>query len=276
MVHQRPLSFTDDSTNVTHIDELPKTNKPQAVFTSGLEPATNLVKLRRIQSASYQRLFQSESLPMRATWPIMCKAIHEMAHWYSSVLNQVSQVLRNHARCEILYSNILMLTPPNWVDSLPAYGKFLVLQYALEYSSSIYSAISDMSRGFGFYTSHDLLRASFVAQRFVSLLRIDYKLFFSTSGPPPPPATLGSVAPPTLTISWPSLKSPTFAKANVSGQLTRIYDSLERFETFIAHLSSKYGYTDPLHDHRVNSSSLKQTLENWTRSSEQGSSILHA
>ena len=274
MIHQRPLSFTDDSISVTHTYEQPKTSKPLPLFTFGLESASNLLKLRRIQSVPYQQLFQSNPLPMQATWPIMCEAIHKMAQWYSSLPDQVNHALRHHARCEILYSNILMLTPPNWVESLPAYGKFLVLQYALEYSDSICSATSDITKGLDIYTSHDLLRASFVAQRFATLLEIDYQLLFSTSVPSLPPATQGSVAPPDITLSWPSLNLPSLPNSNFSGQLTRINRSLERFGVAIEYFNSNFGYTDPLYDHQTSSSNLKQTLEKWTRNSAQNSSIL--
>ena len=267
MINQRPLSFTDDSTEVTHMDERPRTSKPQRMFTFGLEPATSLVKLRRIQSTSYQKLFQSKPFTVQTTWPIMCEAIHEMGQWYSSSLTNVSQALRIHSRCEILYSNVLMLTPPNWLDNLPTYGKALVLQYALEYSDSIHSAINDVSEGFGFYTSHDLLRASFVAQRFVTLLMRDYELFLSAFVPSLSPAAPGSVASPDVAVSGPSLSLPPLSKNSNSGQLARIYESLERFETAIDYFCLKYGYTDSLHEYQMSSRSLKQNLEEWTRSS---------
>ena len=273
MVNQRAFSFTDDSTNVARTNELPIPRKSQSPFSLGLEPAINLVKLRRIQSSSYQKIFQSERLPINNTWPIMCEAIHDMDQWYSSLQAQVNQALRHHAHCEVLYSNILMLTPPNWMDELPKQGRFLVFQYAQEYADNIYSSINRVSERFGFYTSHDLLRASFVAQRFVTLLQMDYRLLISGSVQSLPPAASEMVRPLGVTTSRAFLDLPSRSDNDISGLLLRVHDCLGHFEMAIRYFGLKYGYTDPLHEYQMNSSSLKQTLKSWAGSLTEGRNI---
>ena len=261
MVNQRAFSFTDDSTDIaSRALTLPDPLQSRSPFSLGFEPATNLVRLRRIQSPAYQKIFQSERRPIHALWPIICEAIRDMEQWYLSL--QVNQALRHRAHCEILFSNILMLTPLNWIDELPEQGKFLVFRYAKEYADQIYSSIKDGSEFVGFYTSHDLLRASFVAQRFVNLLQSHYPLLISASVPSLSSAAPEVVAPPSVETGWtgPNLHE---SSGNISEQLLRIYDCLGHLEIAIRYFGSRYGYTDPLNEYKMDLNKLKQTLSNW-------------
>ena len=256
MVNQRTFSFTDDSTDINlYADTLPNSLESRSPFSLGSEPAANLVRLRRIQSSSYQKIFQSERLPAHALWPIICEAIRDMEQWYLSL--QVNQALRHHAHFEILFSNILMLTPPNWVDEMPEQGKFLLFRYAKAYADQIYSSIKNGAEIVGLYSSHDLLRASFVAQRVVNLLQSHYPLLISASVPSLSPAAPEVVATPSVETDWavPNLHQPL--SSNISEQLLHIYDCLRHLEVAIQYFGSKYGYTDPLNEFQMESNKLK-------------------
>ena len=269
MVNQRAFSFTDDSIDITtNVDEQQRLRRSQSPFSLNLQPAVELVKLRRIQSCSYQKIFQSERLPLNANWPIMCKAVHDMEQWFSSLQARVNQALLHHAHCEVLFSNILMLTPSNWIEELPSHAKFLIFQYAHEYADNILSSINTVSEVFGFYTSHDLLRASFVAQRFISLMQIDHRLLISSQLSTTPK----TAAYPGVTMAWTSPDTLSRSDKDSLERLIRVFDCLKHFETAIEYFGLKYGYTDPLSEYQTECSSLKHKLTSWATSltKEQG------
>ena len=188
-VYQRPFSFTDDSVGVGVPSEPLKETNTRPLFSTSLKPAGNLVKLRRIQSESYQKLFQSTPLSFQAAWPIMHTTVHDMALWYSSSsTHQEYQAFRKFYRREVLYASFLTMTP-TLVENPPNYVKFLLLQYAMEYARCVQLAISHTSEAIGLWNFHDLKRTTYVAQRFLELLELEHDTLLST-----PPSTSDSLS----------------------------------------------------------------------------------
>ena len=260
MAYRRPFSFTDDSININDLDERLKPNNTPSLFSASLKPAEDLVQLRRIQSAAYQKLFQSISLSTQTAWPIMHAAVHEMGHWYSLTSSQEDQIFRNYYRFEVLYGIFLVMTPAYGYDLSP-YGRILQLQYAMEIADSIQSAIGLLHWRDGLYTSHDIQRISFVAQRFLELITSNHKIMFSSLRTMIPTTTVDSASSSESGRSWPLLSSPLFQNQDASGRLNRIYRSLDVFEMALKHFCSTYGYPEPLHEYQISVSALKSTLQ---------------
>lgn len=274
MVNQRAFSFTDDSINVnTYLVDLQGAPPSQALFTRSLEPAIQLVKLRQFQSCAYQKIFQGERLPIHALYNTIYDAIQDMEKWYSNLKPQISQAMRHHAYCEVLFSNVLMLTPPNWVDELPEQGRILVFQYAQEYAERLNHSINDGQGNVGFYTSHDLLRVSFVAQRFLVLLEKDYTLLIPGLVLSQPPRAQDLDIHPVAETGWSLPSHGSDADSDSDKKLRRTYDCLEYYERAIGYFGSKYGYEGPLHEYRKGCSSLRHTLGDSRRPSTQAKGV---
>ena len=261
MAHQRAFSFTDDSTSVTRPAHWGSSLLTNQLFLRPLDPAVELIDLRQIQSKRYQKIFYSDRLSLKDAWPVMATALQEMHSWVDALSDQIKKPLKKLFRSDVLFSSVLILSPRGPVRSLSDYGKFLIFEYAIEYAS-LMASIEGNSEEFAFYTSDEVLRASFVARHFLELLGTESALLFSGMIPRVPmnhPPSSGIVAIP---------------NRGVGEMLNRAYRSLDLFERTLESLGSRYGYTDPLNEFKVKSSGLRRSLqasrESWNRSSSIG------
>lgn len=256
MVHIRAFSFTDDSASVTRPRQRVGSPDTSRVFFHDLNPATHLRYLRQIESDAYQKLFQSSRPALEEPWSIISRSIEDIHRFYSELPDQIKNPIKKLLRCEALYSSILILSAPDLEDDLTDYGKFLIFEYAVEYADLMSSVGSD-AENFAFYTSHDMLRASFVVKRFLALLLSDFALFFGSSVSKPPPQA------PT------SSGAPVLPHRTVGEMLSRAYNSLNLCDKTLECLELRFGCTDPLKDFRVQSSGVRQSLqasyEEWNR-----------
>lgn len=257
LVHIRAFSFTDDSASVTR--SRPKVGSPDTgrVFLHDFNPATHLSHLRHIESDTYQKLFQSSRPALEEPWPIISSSIEDMHIFCSELPDQIKNPIKKLLRCEALYSSILILSPPDLDDDVTNYGKFLIFEYAVEYADLMSSVGSDAEE-FAFYTSHDMLRASFVVKRLLALLMSDFALFFGSSTSRPPPQALTSSG------------APVLQHRTVGEMLSRAYNCLNLWDKTLEYLGLRFGYTDPLKEFRVQSNDLRRLLkasyDKWNRS----------
>ena len=256
MVHIRAFSFTDDSTSITRPRQRVASPDTSRVFLHDLNPATQLSRLRQVESDAYQKLFQSSRPALEEPWTIISSSIEDMHKICSELPDQIKNPIKKLLRCEALYSSILILSPPDLDDDLTDYGKFLIFEYAVEYADLMSSVGSDAEQ-FAFYTSHDMLRASFVVKRLLALLLSDFALFFRGSASKPPPQA------PT------SSGAPVLPYRAVGEMLSRAYNCLNLCDKTLEYLELRFGYTDPLKEFRVQSSDVRQLLqasyEKWHR-----------
>ena len=256
LVHIRAFSFTDDSASVTHPRQKVGSPDTTRVFLHDSGPATLLKHLCQIESDAYQKLFQSSRLALEEPWPIISKAIESIHKFCSEMPDSIKNPIKKLLRCEALYSSILILSPPDLEDDLIDYGKFLMLEYAVEYAD-LMSCIGSNAEQFAFYTANDMLRVSFVVKRLLFLLQRDFALFFDglVSRPPPQAQT--------------SSGAPVLPHRSIGEMLSRAYNCLSLCDKTLEYLGSRFGYPDPLKEFRVQSSGVRQLLqtsyENWNR-----------
>ena len=255
--HIRAFSFTDDSASVARPRQRVGSPDTSRVFAHDLNPATYLSHLRQIESNAYQKLFQSSRPALEEPWSIIFSSIEDMHKFCGELPNQIKSPIRKLLRCEALYSSILILSPPDLDDDLTNYGKYLIFEYVVEYADLMSSIGSDAEQ-FAFYTSHDMLRASFIVKRFLALLLSDFALFFGSTISRPPPQALTSSG------------APTLQHRTVGDMLSRAYNCLNLYDKTLEYLELRFGYTDPLKEFRVQSSSVRQLLKSsydkWNRS----------
>lgn len=256
LVHIRAFSFTDDSANVTRSRQRVGSPNTSRVFAHDLKPATYLGHLRQIESDAYQKLFQSSRPALEEAWPIISSSIEDMHKFCSELPNQIKSPIRKLLRCEALYSSILILSPPDLDDDLTDYGKYLIFEFSVEYAD-LMSSIGNDSEEFAFYTSHDMLRASFIVKRFLALLLSDFALFFGSNISRPPPQALVSSG------------APVLQHQTIGERLSKANNCLKLYDRTLKYLELRFGYTDPLEEFREQSSTVRQRLkssyDDWNR-----------
>lgn len=261
LAHRRAFSFTDDSSNVA----FPSNQKPfsisststreqEQVFLRALDPAIQLFQLRQLQSSTYQKLFKTSQQGIEEPWQIMSDSLHKMHLWMAQLPNVIRKPIKKLLRSELLFGSILILSPPGPSSSLKSYGKVLLFSYACEYADIMSSIHGDQEK-FAFYTSHDILRTSFVAGRFLAILCDESGQFLDGAMPEAPPPTSGSVPAPSL-LKW---KTDEIVNKAIS--------CLDRLEKTLEHLSIRYDYSEPWKEFKDNSKVLKDMLflrrETW-------------
>ena len=257
MVHRRGFSFTDDSAG-SPFPTFPSIGKQ--VFSPNLEAAVQLNYLRQTQSYAYQRLFQSSKLASEDAMPIISSALSEMHRWSSTLHEKLPGLkirpIRKLFRTDVLYSSILILSPPHLCEMLGDYSKFLIFEYAAEYAELMASISKDQER-FAFYTYYDALAASFVAKRLTHTLYASSAILFSDSVP---------VA---SSSSFPPLGPSTIPARNVGERVNKAYACLTQLEEALGFLGPMYGYPKMLHDFGAQLVGIRHKLQtiydNWNR-----------
>lgn len=255
MVYRRGFSFTDDSASVTSSIRSVLPNGHHQLFLHDLDAAVQVERLRRIQSVTYQRLFQSYRSAFEDTWPLMSRAVADMHQWTEDLPDHIQKPHKRMFRLDVLYSSILILSPPGLVGELCDYGKFLIFEYAAEYAESML-AIGGAQERFVFLTYHDKLRASFIARRLISTLSHDTALLFGGVVPRAPPDSI----PPS---------GPSAIPARTVGEMvSKAHRCLKQLEGTLDFLGSRYGYAESLSEIKAQSSELRHTLktiqDNWS------------
>ena len=260
MAHLRGFSFTDDSASVTAPSHWDGSSSAKQLFLRRLDPATQLIHFRQLQSTIYQKLFQSKRLLFDDTWPVMATAIQQMHLWVNSLSDRIRKPFRLVFRSEVLFTSILILSPTGLIGPSNDYGKFLTFEYAVEYAKRISLIVRDYEN-LAFYSSLEILRASFVAKCFLTLLINDHSLLFS------------GVTPQTPINQPPSLEFLTIPNRGIGEKLNIASSSLDLFETTLESLGSRYGSAEPLKDFKAESFGIRRSLQNFGKSLNRNPSL---
>lgn len=257
MVYRRSFSFTDDSANVTSAIRPVQPHDNNQLFLHNFDAAVEVDRLRSIQSAAYQRLFYSSRSNLRKAWPQMSRALADMHQWAEDLPEHMQKPLKRAFRCDVLYTSVLILSPPYLEGDFYDYGKFLIFEYAAEYAELMVWVICNQEC-LVLSTYHDLLRTSFIAERLISTLFNNTRLLFRGITPPIP---LDSVP-----LSGPS----TLPTRTIGEMVNKTYRCLDQLMRTMELLGPKYGYSEALAKFKVESSELRHTLQviydNWNKS----------
>lgn len=259
MVHRRGFSFTDDSTSVTGPIQSAQSNSAfgaSQLFLHNIEAGIQINELRRIQSHAYQRLFQSNRPNSEVAWPSMSSAIQDMHNWLEALPDTTKSPMKQLFRSDILFTGILILSPPGLERTLCDYGEFLIFEFATEYAD-LMASINQDRETFRFSTYHDVLRASFVAQRLVHTLSESISLYTGVLPKAPP----NSIPP----------AGPIIIPARTVGEIVnKSHRCLDQLERYFEHQGPRYGYSEPLNDFKSQSRGVRQSIQErydtWNRS----------
>lgn len=199
MVHARAFSFYDDALSVALPSPI-NANDSLAAGGSMAKPASPdasipLFKLRQLQSAWYQTLFQSDPTePLPDSTSFIWQMCADMREWSEGLPDNMPIRLREMLDLELRYSYVYCLAPSARAPHLTPYGRVLIFEHVVAYINRIYD-IANAGLNTAFYTYHDALRVYFMGSQFVAILRDarDHLL----SGPPIPiPLSVPGKAPP--------------------------------------------------------------------------------
>ena len=205
------------------------------------------MKLRQIQSSYYQSLFQSGPKPLENPWPTICAAQLDLDH--SAQLMHASNAQGNIKllfRSDILYTRVLLLSPPRLAIPLVDYGQMLVLEYAIAYAHTT-SALTSDPVNIALCSSYDLLRAYYVAQRLIDVLT-NYSSACASDILPTAPTAKGPIALPPLTIR----RGRERTVAAIEG--------MQLLDSTIRGLGKKYGFPRSWIDFKLKADSVLATL----------------
>ena len=263
MVHQRGFSFTDDSVNLEISGVSALASPSSSPILSGLRPAPEILKLRKLQSACYQKLYCSERLTIDQTWSIICQFIKEIDAWLRDLQNEVLPEIRDYFTLEVSYTKVLILGKQSPSNVLQDLNTQLVAKHASAYIDLMSSAITHrgkMSR----YTSHDLLRASFVAQHYVLAVEHLQERYHTNVLKSSGQSEKERDAP----FDAANLLAPfDNSDSNVDEMPPpqQVTATLDQFDKTLEYFGFRFDYPDILQEYRTNSSSLRLSLQHDPR-----------
>lgn len=249
MVHRRAFSFTDDSANVA-----PEVATREQIFRQALEPATQLRRLRQLESSTYQKLYHSNRETINDPWPTIAAGLSETRAWAENLPQSIPRPSRMLFLSEVLYVDILFLSAPGTAEPSSEHINATLFEYAVQYAEAM-SIITRGSEELAFYTSHDVLRASFVASRFLDVLESGSTYLFSGLSIDYPSSTAAEVLP-----------HPRRPDRAVEDMVQLAFSTIALLDKILEVLCVRYGYTEPWQEYHSRSlASLNMLQSHWER-----------
>lgn len=197
---ERTFSFSDDSVNVALPSAPPPLSTgPSRIFLHGSEPAWHLVKIRQILSAAYQRKYfnvsDSVSHSLASNWTLFAQA----REWLDQAPNLLPRYFPMLYKLELLYTNVMILSPTSQYSTLCDYDKVLLFDRCIQYIAELHRILQN-DTWLPYMTFLDIQRAYQVGLRFTDLLARDFDLVLSPSVPELPPLPYETLIPPALEV----------------------------------------------------------------------------
>ena len=148
---------------------------------------------------------------------------------------------------ESSYGCILALCAPSVARDSSDYVSAMTFEYALQYTESM-SSLLQMKDHSVLYTSHDVLRASYVGEKLLDALGVlESHALDGTSLPPPQlPSDVSPL--------------PLFPRRTRAELIAEALKCLEGLDEVLKHLCAQYGYPEPLYQYRQRSLGLSKIL----------------
>ncbi|KAJ5168215.1 uncharacterized protein N7482_003809 [Penicillium canariense] len=193
------FSFSDASVNVTlpTTSASTSTTEQSHIFLRSPIPALHIVKIRNILSTGYQDMYYSARepapQPLVQIWTLCFRA----REWFHECPKNAPSHFSLLYRLELLYTNIILLSPSNRYPLLCDYNKALLFDRCMDYISQIHQVLENPSV-LPFLTFLDISRVQQVGRRFVEVLIENFEFLLSPTLPSPPPVPPGTPDPPIL------------------------------------------------------------------------------
>lgn len=225
MVHRRAFSFTDDSANVA-----PEVATREQVFRQALEPAKQLLRLRQLESSTYQKLYYSDRQTMNDSWPLVAIGLSETQVWAENLPPSISKPLRTLFLSEVFYVNLVFLFAPGAAKMIYGCGNSTIFENVVQYTETMSARSLEET---AFFTSHDVLRASFVGLRFLDILESGDTYLFD-GNPTKPMHSVRNDMP-----------SSTQMQRSAEDMIDTAISTIALLDRILKTLCVQYGYSEP-------------------------------
>ena len=170
-----------------------------------------------------------------------------MRSWAQHLPDRMNRPLKMLLLSESSYGCILVLCAPSVAPDSSDYVSAMTFEYALQYTESM-SSLLQMKDHSVLYTSHDVLRASYVGEKLLDALGVlESHALDGTSLPPPHlPSDVSPL--------------PLFPRRNRAELIAEALKCLEGLDEVLKHLCAQYGYPEPLYQYRQRSLGLSKIL----------------
>lgn len=247
MVHRRAFSFTDDSANTAS-----EIASKEAMFQQASEPARQLSRLRQLESSLYQKVYFSEGQTMKEPWPAIAASLSETRAWANNLPLSFARPLRALFQSELLYVNLLILSAPGAAALFHGDGDATLFENVVQYAD-ITASLIQSSEEFAFYTSHDVLRCSYVASRFLDLLEASGPSLFKR---------LSSQS----VLRGSGLPLPSSTYRGIKESIDLAISTIAHLDKILKQLCIQYGYSEPWQEFHSRSHVQNISLKNyWER-----------
>ena len=244
MVHRRAFSFTDDSANIE-----PEIISKEEMFRQASEPARQLFRLRQLESSLYQKVYFTDGQIMKEPWSAIAAGLNDAREWANNLPLSIARPLRALFQSELLYVNVLILSAPGTAAAFHVNGEVIFIETVIQYAE-ITSSLIQSSEEFAFYTSHDVLRASYIARRFLEVLEAGGpSLFQRLSGQS---VLRGSERP-----------RPSLAYRGIKEWIGLAIGTIAHLDKILKHLCVQYGYSEPWREFHSRSLIQNNTLQSY-------------
>ncbi|KAK4222238.1 fungal-specific transcription factor domain-containing protein [Podospora fimiseda] len=170
MVHARAFAFYDEAVSVG-LPKSPPLSDGSIDPQRPPDPSVPLFKLRQLQSAWYQRLFQcdpNDVVPDSLSY--IWQKCFAMRQWNDSLSSKLSASIREMFELELHYSYVFCIAPSAGAPNLTDYQRLLIFEHVIDYIDGIFG-VAHASTNAAFYTYHDVLKVFFMGSQFVAVLR---------------------------------------------------------------------------------------------------------
>ncbi|KAK8196756.1 hypothetical protein M8818_006923 [Zalaria obscura] len=201
LVQTRAFSFSDDSTHVSVPYSSSSSSRSNSVghaqWLSTYSQASNLIKLRKIQSVWYMDLFQSGREPWPSPYPYLWRTCQHMKAWFDGISSNTKPHFRTFFEIDLLYSYIYVLAPSPRVPVVAPFAQNLIFEYCIRYAELVTRIVGDR-KYLAPLTFYDAMRVYMTGRQFIDVLWLNQDRLLSGVVPEPPHVPVDSEPPPRL------------------------------------------------------------------------------
>ncbi|KAL2850913.1 fungal-specific transcription factor domain-containing protein [Aspergillus pseudodeflectus] len=173
----RTFSFSDDSANVA-LPSYSSAADYSHIFSRNLDPAWNIVRIRRLLSEAYQKRYSTEFISSfqtpASTWELASQA----SEWYNTLPKSASAFYPTIYRLEYLYTTIIILSPSSYHVPHCNYTKLLLFNRCIDYIREIHQILQNRT-WVPIITFLDIQRIYQVSRRLIHIVTQDSDLLVS-------------------------------------------------------------------------------------------------
>ena len=141
------------------------------MWLQSFEGASDLFRLRQLQSKWYMEMFQSGREPWPDPYPYVWKSYAAMSQWLHNLPESTPPATRTFFTLELLYSYVYILSPSPRIPQTGEYAQRLIFEHCISYAATLLSITSKpVMTASPPVTSFDAMRACMTGRAFLDVL----------------------------------------------------------------------------------------------------------